>query len=64
MAIDNLIPRKVPPIETKYRRIATEIPVPESIPILEKLRRTDPNNLTPLQAINLLQEIKQELEKR
>ena len=29
-------------IETKYRRIVTPIPVPESIPILEELRRYEP----------------------
>jgi len=32
--------------------------------LLEKLRHTDLNNLTPLQAINLLHEIKSELENR
>jgi len=31
-------PRKVPTVRTKYRRIVTEIPVPESIPILKRLR--------------------------
>ena len=38
----DLTPRKVPAVRTKYRRIATDIPVPESIPILEKLRRYEP----------------------
>ncbi|MBN1765037.1 MAG: DNA mismatch repair protein MutS [Sedimentisphaerales bacterium] len=33
-------------------------------PLLEKLKETDLNNLTPLQAINLLNEIKKELENR
>jgi len=33
-------------------------------PILDKLRQADLNNLTPIQAINLLQEIKTELENR
>jgi len=33
-------------------------------PVLEKLRQTDLNNLTPIQAINLLNEIKSELENR
>ncbi|MFH1924244.1 MAG: aspartate aminotransferase family protein [Planctomycetota bacterium] len=42
MPAQDLTPRKVPPIETKYRRIATEIPVPESIPILQNLRRFEP----------------------
>ncbi len=38
----DLTPRKVQAVQTKYRRIATDIPVPESIPILEKLRRYEP----------------------
>jgi 4-aminobutyrate aminotransferase-like enzyme len=46
MAIDNLTPRKVPPVNTKYRRIATEIPVPESIPILQRLRRYEPLSMS------------------
>ncbi|MCM8830310.1 MAG: aspartate aminotransferase family protein [Candidatus Omnitrophica bacterium] len=41
-----LIPKKVPHIETKYRRIKTEIPVPESIPILEKLRTYEPLSMS------------------
>ncbi len=38
----DLTPQPVPRLETKYRRIATAIPVPESIPILERLFRTEP----------------------
>ncbi|MCX8081916.1 MAG: aspartate aminotransferase family protein [bacterium] len=41
-----LIPKKVPYIETKYRRIKTEIPVPESIPVLEKLRTYEPISMS------------------
>ena len=37
-----LIPRRVPRVETKYRRIVTEIPAPGSIPTLELLERTEP----------------------
>ncbi len=29
--------RKVPPVSTPYRRIVTDIPVPDSIPILKRL---------------------------
>jgi 4-aminobutyrate aminotransferase/(S)-3-amino-2-methylpropionate transaminase len=36
------LPRTVERIETKYRRIVTSIPVPESIPILERLRKYEP----------------------
>lgn len=38
----NLIPRTVPKVHTKYRRIATAIPVPESLPIFEALARYEP----------------------
>ncbi|MFN3322814.1 MAG: aspartate aminotransferase family protein [Bryobacteraceae bacterium] len=38
----DLTPRRVPTVETKLRRIATELPVPASLPILEKLHRYEP----------------------
>jgi len=38
----DLIPRSVPHVETKFRRIVTPIPAPESIPILERLFDTEP----------------------
>src|SRR6476661_2967341 len=38
----SLEPRSVPPVETALRRIATAIPVPESLPILEKLHQFEP----------------------
>ncbi len=41
-----LIPKKVKRIETKYRKIVTDIPVPESIEILEKLRKYEPVSMT------------------
>ncbi len=41
-----LEPREVPPVETKYRRIQTKIPVPESIPILEDLRTYEPRSMS------------------
>ena len=37
-----LTPKSVPRVETKLRRIATALPVPESLPILEKLHRYEP----------------------
>jgi 4-aminobutyrate aminotransferase/(S)-3-amino-2-methylpropionate transaminase len=41
--INNLnTPQSVPEVQTKYRRIVTSIPVPESMPILEALRKTEP----------------------
>jgi hypothetical protein len=35
-------PRTVERVDTKYRKIVTPIPVPDSIPILEKLKRFEP----------------------
>src|SRR5450755_2518786 len=37
-----LTPQSVPAVETPLRRIATQLPVPESLPILEKLHRYEP----------------------
>lgn len=34
--------RNVPKVNTKYRRIVTPIPAPESLPILERLRQHEP----------------------
>ena len=45
MPPQELTPRKVPHVDTKCRRIQTEIPVPESIPILEKLRQFEPQSM-------------------
>jgi 4-aminobutyrate aminotransferase/(S)-3-amino-2-methylpropionate transaminase len=42
----NMKPRQVPRVETPYRRIVTAIPVPESLPILEQLRRHEPLAMT------------------
>lgn len=38
----NITPRVVPHVETKYRRIVTPIPHPDSVPTLEKLRDIEP----------------------
>jgi 4-aminobutyrate aminotransferase-like enzyme len=38
-----LEPRKVDTVETKYRRIVTDIPAPESLPVLQTLRACEPN---------------------
>jgi 4-aminobutyrate aminotransferase-like enzyme len=38
----DLTPRDTPRVETRFRRIATRFPVPESLPVLEKLRRNEP----------------------
>ncbi|MBL8229997.1 MAG: aminotransferase class III-fold pyridoxal phosphate-dependent enzyme [Bryobacterales bacterium] len=35
----SLTPKPVPPVETKYRKISTDLPCPQSIPVLEKLHK-------------------------
>ena len=37
-----LIPRRVPRVETPFRRIVTELPVPQSLPVLERLYQYEP----------------------
>ena len=41
----SLDPVEVPRVETKHRRIATALPVPESLPILEELARFEPRSM-------------------
>jgi 4-aminobutyrate aminotransferase / (S)-3-amino-2-methylpropionate transaminase / 5-aminovalerate transaminase len=38
----DLIPKRVPRVETPYRRIVTELPAPQSLPILERLYKYEP----------------------
>ncbi len=38
----SLTPRRVPLVETKLRRIVTEIPAPASLPVLAQLRQNEP----------------------
>src|SRR5450755_3995472 len=38
----DLTPKRVPRVETPFRRIVTEFPVPESIPILRTLEAYEP----------------------
>ena len=42
----SLTPKDVPPVDTKYRRIQTQIPVPESVPVIEQLRRYEPISMS------------------
>ncbi|XOV79307.1 MAG: aspartate aminotransferase family protein [Aestuariibacter sp.] len=39
------IPKKVPLIDTQYRQIKTQLPVPESIPLLEKMYRIESRSM-------------------
>lgn len=41
-----MVPRRVKPVRTKNRIIRTKIPVPESLPILKRLRRYEPVSMT------------------
>ncbi len=45
MAKYDLTPREVAPVESKHRRIRTKLPVPESLPILEKLDAAEPRSM-------------------
>jgi 4-aminobutyrate aminotransferase-like enzyme len=40
-----LVPKAVPRVQTPFRRIVTELPAPESIPILETLQRWEPQSM-------------------
>jgi len=40
-----LKPEKVEPVKSKYRVIRTQIPVPESIPLLQKMRDLEPRSM-------------------
>jgi 4-aminobutyrate aminotransferase / (S)-3-amino-2-methylpropionate transaminase / 5-aminovalerate transaminase len=46
MSTTQLSPRKVPIVKTKYRRIVTEIPAPQSIPILDRLHQFEPRSMS------------------
>ena len=41
----SITPHAVPPVETKYRRIVTPLPHPDSVTTLEKLRQFEPQSM-------------------
>ncbi len=41
----SIMPREVRRVETKHRRIITRLPHPDSVPILEKLRKFEPQSM-------------------
>jgi 4-aminobutyrate aminotransferase/(S)-3-amino-2-methylpropionate transaminase len=45
MARYDLTPVEVPPVRTKYRRIRTSLPVPESLPVFDALRASEPQSM-------------------
>ena len=38
----SLEPQSVPPVATKFRKIVTQLPAPESVPLLERLQAAEP----------------------
>ncbi|NQT21135.1 MAG: aspartate aminotransferase family protein, partial [Planctomycetes bacterium] len=42
----SLEPKQVPRIETRYRRIRTPLPVPESLPLLDSINQYEPDAMT------------------
>ncbi|HHX38507.1 MAG TPA: aspartate aminotransferase family protein [Armatimonadetes bacterium] len=45
MAVYSLEPVEVPHVDTKYRTIKTKLPVPESLPIFEQLKKSEPQSM-------------------
>jgi len=41
-----MVSREVPKVETKYRKITTAIPAPESLKVVEKLRKYEPRSMS------------------
>ena len=48
MQVSELTPVSPEPVDTRFRRIATPIPVPESIPEIERLRAAEPRSMAGL----------------
>ena len=46
MSEATIVPKIVPKVDTKFRRIQTPIPAPDSIPILESLHRDEPRSMS------------------
>lgn len=46
ISVSHLRPNPTERVETRWRRIVTPIPVPESIPILERLRAVEPRSMS------------------
>src|SRR5262245_12244579 len=45
MASYSLDPVEVPPVKTRFRTIKTRLPVPESLPIFEMLKKSEPRSM-------------------
>ena len=46
IAVSQLKPHQTERVETRWRRIVTPIPVPESLPIIERLRAAEPRSMS------------------
>ena len=51
MQVSELTPIPTDPVDTRFRRIATPIPVPESLPAIERLRAVEPQSMAGLPPI-------------
>jgi 4-aminobutyrate aminotransferase / (S)-3-amino-2-methylpropionate transaminase / 5-aminovalerate transaminase len=51
MRESSLAPQPTTPVATRWRRIRTPIPVPESTPAIERLRRVEPRSMTAMPPI-------------
>ena len=43
-----ITPRDTVPVQSRWRRIVTPIPVPESIPVIERLRAVEPVSMSAM----------------
>jgi 4-aminobutyrate aminotransferase-like enzyme len=48
MQVSELTPVPTEPVDTRFRRISTPIPVPDSIPAIERLRTVEPRSMAGL----------------
>ena len=51
MNASDLTPQATPAVETRYRRIRTAIPVPESIERIKRLRAVEPRSMAGMPPI-------------
>ena len=51
MNVSDLTPQATPAVETRYRRICTPIPVPESIERIQRLRAVEPRSMAGMPPI-------------
>ncbi|MEO2030680.1 MAG: aminotransferase class III-fold pyridoxal phosphate-dependent enzyme [Planctomycetaceae bacterium] len=48
LSVTSLDPVETAPVETRWRRIVTPIPVPHSVPLIDRLRRAEPESMSGL----------------